>query len=84
MLRSERFRITTDDPPFSGIYLKDEIGSLIGSSLNTVGGLKPARSKDQLHQDQVTIDYSEAKMSHARALGMDNTAYRQKLLKRLN
>ena len=57
MLQSERFRVTTDDPPYSGIYLKNEIGSLIGSSLNTIGGQSPARSKDQLDAAQITIDY---------------------------
>ena len=55
-LRSERFRITVNQPCYSS-FTTDEIGNLIVGN-----GQKPLLSKDQLHQRQISIDYQNGKV----------------------
>lgn len=52
LLRSERFRVTTQDAPYGKYY--DEISNLVAQ------GVKPTPSKEQALEDQLARDLRHA------------------------
>ena len=81
LLSSERFRITTERPPYGGFSNSDEITKLVMGKNDTS---LPRVSEDQLQLHHITVDYEKGKNEAAKKLGLDNQAYRAKLMQRLN
>ena len=61
MLKSERFRITTHQPPYGGIDRYNELGSLIGQEKGGQIGFRPLLSKDQIETELAKKELDKAK-----------------------
>ena len=68
-LRSERFKITIDAPPYGGVNRSNEIGLLTGASN------QPMLSQAQIDARRMQTDYNNMK---------DSGAYKASVMKRVN
>ena len=82
MLKSERFRITTHQPPYGGIDRFKEVGSLIGQEKGGQIGIRPLLSKDQIETELAKKELSKAKEHYNSMLKHRAKMHESQLLER--